>query len=108
MALAKLYTSQVQGLNDPELTFSTGYYQTNVYDELYKIANDGMFQWWVRANEKQYQNGLAYMNKMLKQVGIPCQDEQTKDIGFYQLSCHGERKPWPTNLNTTELNDPPY
>lgn len=60
VALASLYATQVSDLNDPELQFSNGYYQTNVYDELYKIANDGVFQWWVRDDEKQYHNGRAH------------------------------------------------
>lgn len=57
VVLAKLYATHVQGLNDPELQYSNGYYQTNVYDEIYKIANDGVFQWWLRDDEKQYHNG---------------------------------------------------
>jgi hypothetical protein len=57
--LAKHYATHVQGFNHPELTFSNGYYQTNVYDEIYKIANDGVFEWWVRDDEKQYHNGRA-------------------------------------------------
>jgi hypothetical protein len=59
VALAKVYATQVNDLNDPELQFSNGYSQTNVYDELYKIAHDGVFQWWVRDDEKQYHNGRA-------------------------------------------------
>ncbi len=50
--LAELYATTVQDFNIP-----TAYQINNNYDIVYGIANDGVFEWWSRDNEKIYHHG---------------------------------------------------